>query len=102
MFCQAADGVSSLSSRGERRRLSLSVRLPILAVLLFCGFASNASAASWLQAASPEVSSAQNAAQTTPQNPPPPSEANPAPPGQRPAPSPQNPAPSAQLPGPAT
>src|SRR6202046_473867 len=111
MFCQAADGVSSLSSRWERRRLSLSlgrrleithsVRLPILAVLLFCGFASYASAASWLQAASPEVFSAQNAAQTTPQNPSPPSEANPAPPGQKPAPSPQNPAPSAQLPEPA-
>jgi len=97
--------------RWERRRLSLSlgrrleithpVRLPILAALLFCGFASNASAASWLQAASQEVSSAQNAAQATPQNPPPPSEANPAPPGQKPAPSPQNPAPSAQLPEPA-
>src|SRR5580700_4870605 len=97
--------------RWERRRLSLSlgrrlaithsVRLPILAALLFCGFASNASAASWSQAASQEVSSAQNAAQTTPQNPPPPSEANPAPPGQKPAPSPQNPAPSAQLPEPA-
>jgi Carbohydrate family 9 binding domain-like len=97
--------------RWERRRLSLSlgrrlaithsVRLPILAALLFCGVASNASAASWLQAASQEVSSAQNAAQTTPQNPPPPSEANPAPPGQKPAPSPQNPAPSAQLPEPA-
>src|SRR6202046_2477891 len=111
MFCQAADGVSSLSSRWERRRLRLSlgrrleithsVRLPILAALLSCGFASNASAVSWLQAASQEVSSAQDSAQTTPQNPPPPSEANPAPPGQKPRPSPENPAPSAQLPEPA-
>src|ERR1700723_3046829 len=100
-----------LSSPLERQRLSLSlgrrleithsVRLPILAALLSCGFASNASAASWLQAAPQEVSSAQDSAQTTPQNPPPPSEANPAPPGQKPAPSPENPAPSAQLPEPA-
>ncbi|HVR23349.1 MAG TPA: hypothetical protein VMU26_08500, partial [Candidatus Polarisedimenticolia bacterium] len=88
-------------SLGRRLEITHSAGLPILAALLSCGFASNASAAPWLQVASQEVSSEQNAAQTTPQNPPPPSEANPAPPGQKPAPSPQNPAPSAQLPEPA-